>query len=234
MSVSAATTYPALAKAHSSLTEALRAASTAEAAALASDLERQARELLTPLGSEALAEIAAWHADHFYCLLHSLSFIDGATIAFARALGVPLRGALASASISVASLIDNQVPHDRLLPLKVLFNSMGFVVASPELLARELAMQDGLVIDDMNGPHLPRYLQEATHLAIRLFGEAVSERQPVLWVSGATGLDSYLALAQCLDGTPYVGTFRNQPPELEQAVQLFQTLTRQVALNPDY
>jgi hypothetical protein len=234
MSVSTAATYQELAKEYLPFTEALRAASPAESAALVGELERKARELLLPLGREALAEVAVWHADHFYCLLHALSFVDDASFAFVHAVGTALCGVLARARVSVASLIDNQIPHDRLLPLNAFFGAMGFVVASPELLAKQLAEHDGVVVDDVNGAHLPRYLQEATLLAMRLFGEAVAERLPVLWASGVGELEAYVALARVLEGKPYVGMFRNQPPGLEQAVQSFQTLTRQVALDPNY
>jgi hypothetical protein len=155
MTVPAITTYAALANEYPRVTEALRAASVTEAATLTDSLERRARDLLAPLDHEMLAKVAAWHTDHFYCLLHALSFLDRASLAFARAMGVALCAALTKAGVSVASLVDNQIPHDRIVPLKALFNSLGFVVASPELLAQELAAHDGLAVNDVNGPHLP-------------------------------------------------------------------------------
>ena len=172
MSVPAITAYAALANEYPGLTQALRAASAAEGAALTDSLERRARDLLAPLDHEMLA--------------------------------------------------------------KALFNSLGFVVASPELLAQELAAHDGHVVNDVNGSHLPSYLAEATALATRLFEEALAKRLPVQWVSGATELETYVRLAQLLGGRPYLGIFRNQPPDLEQAVQLFQTPTHRIALDPNY
>jgi len=234
MTVPAITTYAALANEYPRVTEALRAASATEAAALTGSLERRAGDLLAPLDHEILAEVAAWHTDHFYCLLHALSVLDQASLTFARAIGVALCAALAKAGVSVASLVDNAIPHDRIVPLRALFNSLSFVVASPELLAQELAVHDGLAVNDVNGPHLPSYLAEATALATRLFEEALAKRQPVLWVSGATELETYVRLARLLGGMPYIGIFRNQPPDLEQAVQLFQTSTHRIALDPNY
>ena len=126
------TAYAALANEYAELTDALRAATATEAAALTDSLERRARDLLAPLDHEILARVAAWHTDHFYCRLHALSFLDGASLAFARAMGVALCAALTKAGVSVASLVDNEIPHDRIVPLKALFNSLGFVVVSPE------------------------------------------------------------------------------------------------------
>lgn len=234
MTVPAITTYAALANEYPRVTEALRAASATQAAALTDSLERRARDLLAPLDHEILAKVAAWHTDHFYCLLHALSSLDRASLAFARAIGGALCAALTKAGVSVASLVDNEIPHDRIVPLKALFNSLGFVVASPELLAQELAAHDGLVVNDVNGPHLPSYLAEATALATRLFEEALAKRQPVQWVSGATELETYVRLARLLREMPYIGIFRNQPPDLEQSVQLFQTPTHRIALDPNY
>ena len=234
LSVPAVAAYAGLAREYPQVTEALRTASAAGVAALTDSLERRARDLLAPLDHETLAKVAAWHTDHFYCLLHALSSLDRASLAFARAIGVALCAALTKAGVSVVSLVDNEIPHDRIVPLKALFNSLGFVVASPELLAQELAAHDGLVVNDVKGPHLPSYLAEATALATRLFEEALAKRMPVLWVSGSTELETYVRLARLLGEMPYIGIFRNQPPDLEQAVQLFQTPTHRVALDPNY
>lgn len=234
MSAPAISAYAALANEYPRLTDTLRGATATEVAALAEGLERRARDLLAPLDRETLGNVAAWHIDHFYCLLHALSFLDRASLTFARAVGAALRAALTNAGVSVASLVDNEIPHDRMVPLKALFNSLGFVVASPELLAQDLAKHDGLAVDDVNGPHLPSYLAEATGLAVRLFEETLAKRLPVLWASGSTELETYVRLARLLAEVPYIGIFRNQPPDLEQAVQLFQTLTHRIAIDPNY
>ena len=99
MTVPTITTYAALANEYPELTEALRAATASEAAALTDNLEQRARDLLAPLDHEMLARVAAWHTDHFYCLLHALSFLDRASLAFARAMGVPLCAALNKAGV---------------------------------------------------------------------------------------------------------------------------------------
>jgi hypothetical protein len=196
-------------------------------------INQLAGTLIGAVSGDQLDELAIWQIDHCYRLLHRLDFVDRASFLFAHAVVQPLNVALITEGKAIAYLVDNEIPHDRLVPGAKFFAAMGRVVASPELIAAEMARVDGLEVDDVLGAHLAKYLVEATSVALRLAERLIRNREPFLWISGNTPLDVYQAIASKLDDS-YLGVFRNQPPDDGTTVQVFRRLADSSPIDPQY
>jgi hypothetical protein len=227
------TSYSDLVEDYERTTASLRLCAEAEQQHLLDDVRRNAEELVRATSGASLQRLAIWHVDYFYRLLHRVDSVDRASFLFVRAVGQPLNEALAMAGTAIAYLVDNEIPHDRLVPGARFFGAMGRMVASPELIAAELARADGVPVEDVTGPHLPAYLAEATVVALRLAERAITRRDSFLWISGSCSIDVYQALASRLD-EPYTGVFRNHPPEEGSTVQVFRGLGSALPIDPQY
>src|SRR5262249_28042577 len=154
--------------------------------------------------------------------------LDKASFAVAGALGTLVAEQLARCKCSIAYLVDNEIAHDRLLAAIPLFGAMGIGVACPEHLALQLARADGLAVDDIRSERLRQYGQEAGSVAVRLYGEIVRSGRPVMWISAVADLELLQHLADELNGSGYVGVFRNCAPEDGTNVQVFRDSSGQV------
>jgi hypothetical protein len=226
--------YPELAERFEGLAAAVRALPPGGREAALAKLAGEARQSVATIERARLEELALWHTDFFYRTLNRVSFVDDASFAVAGALGSAVRSVLGDAGVGIAYLVDNALPHDRIVPAEPFFNSLGFVVASPELFAIKLAHHDGIVVQDALGDHLPRYAEEATMVAARLFDMAIAKGLPIAWLSGACDFEVYVHLAQRLERTSYVGVFRNEAPEEGSRVHVFRRGGKSVPIDPNY
>ncbi|MGH7330542.1 MAG: hypothetical protein ACREJX_19510, partial [Polyangiaceae bacterium] len=117
---------------------------------------------------------------------------------------------------SIAYLVDNQIPTDRLLGVRAAFNALGFAVASPELFVEPL-------LEATPGASAENVFEEAIALAMRQVKTAVAERQHVLWVSGGADLGALQYVADMIANAPFVGVFRNDVPEDGTNVHVFRS-----------
>lgn len=166
-------------------------------------------------------KLAVWLVDKLYRSLNDVEMADGASFAVLRTIGGAFREASRARGTSVAYLVDNGLPDDRLRLLDAAFNALGFVVASPEVLARRLAEADGIPADAELAAFFARYEVEAKVVASRLFAETVAQGGHVAWLSGAADAQDLGRLAATLEGTPFVGIFRNDAPVDGTTVQIF-------------
>lgn len=196
-------------------------------------IKQLAETLVGAVSGDKLDELAIWQIDHAYRLLHRLYFVDRASFVYAQAVVQPLNVALLTEGKAIAYLVDNEIPSDRLVPGAKFFAAMGRVVASPELIAAEMARVDSVDVTDVMGAHLAKYLTEATAVALRLAERLIRNHEPFLWISGNTPLDVYQALATRLDDS-YVGVFRNQPPTDGTTVQVFRRGAESSPIDPQH
>jgi hypothetical protein len=198
-------------------TDALRALSDEDQKAAGAALMDRGLDLLLRVtdAPDKLEKLCVWHTDKLYRLLNEVEVLDGASFVFLRAVGAVFGVVTKQRGLSVAYLVDNEIPMDRLLGVDAAFRSLGFVVASPELSAVKLGA----------GPdaNLSELRDESIALARRLFDEALAARRHVVWLSGAVTLAELQDLARALDGAPYVGIFRNDVPKDGTTVQVFRS-----------
>jgi hypothetical protein len=226
--------YVELVESFESLSGEIRTLDADDANAAVEELRTSAARLCRAVAAESLERLAIWHVDYFYRLLNRLDSLDPVSFAVLDAIGRPVSGHLAYAGRALAYLVDNAIPHDRLIPAGRFFGALGYVVASPELLAGELAKHDGVVWDDVCGPHLPQYLGEGSLLAKRLYLDLVSQTRCVAWLSGNTSAEWYQGLGKSLEGSGYIGVFRNLAPVEGSQVQVFQSAEATVPVDPAY
>ncbi len=205
---------------------AFRAMPEADAIEASQALMEQSLDVLlgtadTPARMEKLC---VWHTDRLYRLVNKLDRLDAASFSFLRAVGAVFGVVTKQRKMSVAYLVDNDIPMDRLLGVRAAFNALGFVVVSPELLAMELSREPAAHASATD-PH-EALRNESLAVAARLFREAVAERKHVMWLSGTATTKELVSLAALLDDAPYVGVFRNDAPVDGTTVQLFRSLGR--------
>ncbi|MEO7111947.1 MAG: hypothetical protein ABI183_16000 [Polyangiaceae bacterium] len=165
---------------------------------------------------ETFEKIAVWHADKFYRLVNQLDILDGSSLLFLRSVGAAFDGIAKARGTSVAYLVDNQVPPDRLLGVRAAFWALGFVVASPELFV-------GTLLEATPGASPESVFVEAISLAMQQAQSAVAERKHVLWVSGGADLRALQYVADMMADAPFVGAFRNDVPEDGTNVHVFRS-----------
>jgi hypothetical protein len=216
--------YFALIESFSETTEALRAMPDAAQQAAGLELMEQAFEhfLRVTDTPEKLEKLCVWHADKLYRIMNAVDVLDTASFVFLRAVGSAFGVVLKQRKTSVAYLVDNEVPMDRLLGIRAAFKSLGFTVVSPELLIADLAQGTD---DD-----LAALRTQAMLLARKQFRDAVSQQQHVLWLSGSATTEELTAMAHELDAAPYVGVFRNDVPADGTTVHVFRQGGRSVPL----
>jgi hypothetical protein len=189
-----------------------------------------AREKLASDASRGLAayqggdfeKAMVWHADKLYRIVNAASQLDDASFVFLTAVGAAFDAVTRQRGLRLAYIADNSAPEDRLLGIEAFFTCMGFVVASPELVALKLGQADGVGAAEAIGPRFEQYRQEAKSLAGRIFDAALEKSRHCLWLSGACDGDELRAVAKKLAG-PYVGVFRNQAPVDGSQVQVFRS-----------
>lgn len=207
-------------------TAALRAMPEADATKASQALMEQALDVLlrtadTPAKMEKLC---VWHTDRLYRLTNQVELLDAASFSFLRAVGAVFGVVTKQRKMSVAYLVDNDMPMDRLLGVRAAFNALGFVVASPELLAIELSKESAAHASRADPDAALR--EESLAVATRLFRETVAECKHVMWLSGTATTKDLVSLAAWLDDAPYVGVFRNDAPVDDTTVQLFRSAGR--------
>lgn len=210
------TDYFSLVEAYAATTALLSRMSAAEAEQASQEILELSLRLLERDGfdMERLAKLAVWHADKFYRLVNQVDGLDASSLLFMRSVGAAFEAVTKARGLRVAYLVDNEVPADRLTGLRAAFSSLGFVVASPELLVEPL-------VAATPGVQPEQVFAEAAAVATRQYRTAIGERRNVLWVSGGLSLDHLQALADVLRGEPYVGAFRNDVPADGTEVQVF-------------
>jgi len=192
-----------------------RSAAPADQQQAARSLEEEAIALLC--NAPDFEKLAVWHVDKLYRLLNAVPFIDASSFVFLRAIGTAFAGIARARGVSIAYLVDNALPDDRLRGVSAAFGALGLRVASPELMAMKLSEADGPAA----GTTFDYYRTEATMLAMRVFGDAIAENAPIAWLSGTSDVDDLRRLASALDKRPYVGVFRNDAPAEGTTVQVF-------------
>jgi hypothetical protein len=176
------------------------------------ELEALATRLIAPYDEAQIEKLAIWHADFFYRLFNRLSLLDDASFAFLRPVGAAVRKRLLRSGRAIVYLIDNRLPSSRMAAVGPYHNALGFVVASPEQLAMEIAAADGVAIEEADDPRLARFFAEGTAVAMQLAAQVIAEPASLLFLSGACDLDVYRRIAGRLRGTPLIGMFRNEAP----------------------
>ena len=201
-----------------------RSAAPADQEQAGRSLEEEAIALLC--NAPEFEKVAVWHIDKLYRLLNVVPFIDASSFVFLRALGTAFNGISRARGVSVAYLVDNALPDDRLRGVSAAFAALGLRVASPELMAMKLSEADGPAA----GSTFEHYRVEATMLAMRVFSDAIAENAPVAWLSGTSDIDTLRRLASALDKRPYIGVFRNDAPVEGTTVLVFRSGGRSEAL----
>jgi len=199
-------------------TAKLRAMTKPEQERACEALTREASGLVSMVQPENFPKLMVWHADKLYRIVNAVSMLDGASLLFLGTIGRVFAGAAREHGRAIAYIVDNVVSEDRLRGIRAAFNAAGFVVASPELLAAELARADGRENVD-----LARYEIEAIGLALRVVEGAVADRHHCLWVSGMCDQDAIGAAIKHV-GDRYVGVFRNEAPVDGSSVDVFRGL----------
>jgi hypothetical protein len=185
------------------------------------ELEALATRLIAPLDETKLEKLAIWHADHFYRLFNRVEMLDDASFAFLRPVGAAIRKRLLRSGRAVIYLIDNRLPPSRLVAAGPFHGALGFVFASPEQMAMQLAAADGVDIAEADDPRLARFLEEGAAVAAQLSAQVIAEPASLLFVSGECGLDVYQRIGGLLRGTPLIGLFRNEAPDDGSSIQVF-------------
>ena len=219
----AARDYFALVESFEAITADLRDLPATGHTAHAAALQLEATRLLRAFRPEDFEKLMIWHTDRHYRLVHEVSTLDSASFVFLRAVGAAFDAVARKRGRAMAYVADNQVPADRLAGLRAFFAAMGFVVASPELIAVALGEHDGVSEEDALGPRLSYYRSEAVAVASRVFTAALDAGRHVLWVSGAAELDELRHVVRAVEGRPYVGVFRNDAPVEGSEVNVFQS-----------
>ncbi len=215
--------YFALVESFEAFTADLRDLPAAGHTAHAAALQLEATRLLRAFRPGDFENLMVWHTDRHYRLVHEVSMLDGASFVFLRAVGAAFDTVTRERGRAMAYVADNQVPPDRLAGLRAFFAAMGFMVASPELLAVQLGEHDGVSEEDALGPRFAYYRTEAVVVAKRVFEAGLDAGRHVLWVSGAAEVDELRHIVRAVEGRPYVGVFRNDVPVEGSEVNVFQS-----------
>lgn len=213
--------YIALVENFEATSESIRHLDDKEKERVRGELIAEATSHLARYAADDFEKLMVWHTDKLYRVLNAVPLLDGASFVFLRALGAAFGAAAKQRATAIAYLVDNGVPEDRLRGVHAAFSALGFVVASPELLAVALGEADGVAPDEVLGPRLETYRAEAIAVAGRVFASALADRRSCIWLSGACDEDDLRAVAGSLDGLPYVGVFRNDAPVDGTKVQVF-------------
>ena len=214
-------TYFDLVESFEATTTRIRRLAPAQHDSAREELARQALTGLLPLGAESFEKIMVWHTDKLYRLMNQVDMLDQASFAFLSAIGGAFEAVARERGRAMAYLVDNVVPLDRFMGVRAAFNALRFVVASPELVALELAKHDGVEADDF-AKLFPRYGEEASAVALQLVAKVVAERRHFIWLSGESTADVLRRVAGAIAELPYVGVFRNDAPVDGTQVQIFQ------------